>query len=154
MSVYYLDASVWVKRHVEEAGSDWVSRFWGQQPSLVCSTIGWLEVLSAIVRRSKADDPRLTAIRTEIIADREGMYEISVSSQVAAEAEELIQRHRLRCADAIHLASAIRAGQEMGGPVCVVASDAELLAAAAAEGLLTLDPQSNPPLPESDSAGR
>jgi hypothetical protein len=40
MSFYYLDASAWVKRHVEEIGSDWMRRFWSTRPILACSIIG------------------------------------------------------------------------------------------------------------------
>lgn len=147
MTVYYLDASAWVKRHVEETGSDWMRRFWRERLPVACSGIGGLEVLSAIVRRSRPDDPRLQTVAADISADSEAFYEISLSDSVITRAREVIARHRLRCADAVHLASAMRVGQELGQVVCIVASDAELLAAAAAEGLATLDPQTDPPVP-------
>ncbi|HOA75724.1 MAG TPA: hypothetical protein PL151_03835 [Phycisphaerae bacterium] len=70
-----------------------------------------------------------------------------MSLGVIARAQQLIQRHRLRCADAIHLASAVLLAMESGQSVCVVASDAELLAAARAEGFATLDPQADPSVP-------
>jgi predicted nucleic acid-binding protein len=28
MSIFYVDASAWVKYYVEEAGSDWMEQFW------------------------------------------------------------------------------------------------------------------------------
>lgn len=147
MNLYYLDASVWVKRHVQETGSDWMRRFWEERLALACSTIGGLEVLSAILRRSRLDDPRVERVAAEVSADAEGFYEVGLSPPVISGARDLIRRHRLRTADAVHLASALLVGRELNQPVCVVASDGELPAAATAEGLATLDPQADPPVP-------
>jgi len=141
MSLYYLDASAWVKRYVEEVGSDWMRRFWRGRFSVACSIIGELEVLSAIVRRSQRDTAEAATLAADLKADCAGFYEVSVSPQVVSMTADLIRRHRLCCADAIHLASAIVTREHVGEPVCMVASDAELLAAANAEGLATLDPQ-------------
>ena len=147
MILYYLDASAWVKRHVSEIGSDWMRSFWRQRLPLACSSLGSLEVLSAILRRSRPDDPRAETVATELSADCEGFYEVNLSAPVISRAQDLIRRHRLRSADAVHLASALLVAQELNQSVCVVASDAELLAAATAEGLATLDPQLDPPVP-------
>lgn len=147
MSLHYLDASAWVKCYVEEIGSDWMRRFWSSHPSLICSSIGMVEVVSAIVRRSSPPGPKVEVVLAKIKRDRDAIYEASVSSSVIEQAEEFVRRYRLRSADAIHLASAAVAGKELEEPICLVASDTELLTAAAAEGLEVIDPQTNPPLP-------
>lgn len=52
---------------------------------------------------------------------------------------ELVGRHPLRGFDAVHLASVIIVGSELGEPIQFVASDHRLLAAAKGEGLRVVD---------------
>ncbi|HPD29550.1 MAG TPA: type II toxin-antitoxin system VapC family toxin [Phycisphaerae bacterium] len=147
MSLYYLDASAWVKCYVREAGSDWMRGFWDLRLPVACSSLGYIEVISAILRRAGRSDSEIGAVLGKIGRDREAIYEAGVSATVLEQAEALVRRHRLRTADAIHLASAAMMGKELEESVSVIASDAELLAAATAEGMAAIDPQANPQLP-------
>lgn len=122
-------------------------QFWGLRLPVACSGLGYIEVISAILRRTGHPGPELEVILDKIARDREAIYETGVSLAVVEGAEAFVRRHRLRTADAIHLASATLTGHELGESVSVVASDSELLLAAAAEGMTVLDPQVNPPLP-------
>ncbi len=116
-------------------------------PTRPAGLLGAVEVLSAIIRRCPMDDAQAKAALREVATDREGFYEVSMTPQILSTAENLVQRHRLRCADAIHLASAILAREELREPLCLIASDVELLNAARTEGFVTLDPQTHPALP-------
>ncbi|MGD0093911.1 MAG: hypothetical protein ABSE73_28715, partial [Planctomycetota bacterium] len=73
--------------------------------------------------------------------------QVPLSNAVLSVAEPLLLRHRLRGADSIHLAAAISFRDASQEAVTVVASDVELLRAAAAEGFACLNPEVNPPLP-------
>ena len=79
--------------------------------------------------------------------DFDGFLRIDFDDSVLVVAESLASTRRLRGADCIHLASAMRVRDSLGATVILIASDAELLAAALAEGFSTLDPSLGPPLP-------
>ena len=51
MSIFYLDASAWVKRYEQEAGTDWVNSLWQSGWVLAGCDLGLIEVASAIARR-------------------------------------------------------------------------------------------------------
>jgi hypothetical protein len=152
MTVFYMDASAWVKWHIVEEGSEWVERFWTARPAAGSSTLGLIEVTAAIVRRHRGGRvaPGATAqVLQALEEDFSEMTHVQVDADVLRLAKDLARSHALRGADCIHLASAFRLGEITGRDVAMIASDAELLAAARAEGLAVLDPRTNPPLPES-----
>ncbi len=150
MSHFYLDASAWVKRYIREPGTDWILRFWSHALPTACSTLGLIETLSTVVRRHVAGDApaaATAAARDAIDRDFNGFCRIAVSTNVIAIAPTLPEKHQLRGADCIHLASALLLRQDLGETVTVIACDTELLHAAQAEGLPTLDPLAEPALP-------
>jgi predicted nucleic acid-binding protein len=53
MTLFYLDASAWVKYYVVEAGSVWIDRFWNLRAPCACSDLGLIEVLVTLARRQK-----------------------------------------------------------------------------------------------------
>lgn len=147
--MFYLDASAWVKRYQKEVGTEWMAQLLALQPAVGCSDLGLVEVVSAITRRhrgqsvsSELTEQVLSAVKT----DFERFLRIEFTIYIRNAAEGLAARHGLRAADAVHLASALRARQS-GQAVVLVSSDHELLLAANAEGLAALDPQESPPLP-------
>lgn len=152
MTPYYLDSSAWVKRHQRETGSDWMDRLWSMQGSFGCATLRLIEVLCTIARRNAAHyvargivDPILEEVRPDFSA----FYQIALDQAVLARAELLVASRHLRGADCIHLASAIQLRESLGVPVTLIASDAELHAAASAEGFRMLDPNLDPQIPAS-----
>jgi predicted nucleic acid-binding protein len=65
-----------------------------------------------------------------------------LNEEIATDAVTAVEEHRLRAADAMHLATAQRiSGVVSGARVVMVSSDRELLSAAEATGLAALDPQ-------------
>ena len=150
MMHFYLDASAWAKRYRTEPGTSWLASFWRLVPSPVCSELGLIEVLATIARRHAGAGipPAETNLAFDTVrADFRGFERLAISPQVLATAATLVVKHRLRGADSIHLASAMCFRDASGEAVTMIASDAELLRAAAAEGFACLDPQTNPPLP-------
>ena len=66
---------------------------------------------------------------------------IATTDDIIRRAEDLLERHALRASDAIQLASALESSGSLDGVAFeFVSSDTGLLAAAAAEGLTTVDP--------------
>ena len=64
MTLYYLDASAWVKRYSQEKGSGWV-RSLLQQPGLLfaSATLGFIEVSATLTRKQKAGELHSAAWR-------------------------------------------------------------------------------------------
>lgn len=151
MSVFYLDTSAWVKYYTVESGSDWMERFWQRGPALACSKLGLIELTAALVRRGR--QPHLLGGAVDqIVAEAErhatGLQLIPLSDAVLSKSRDVVLRHALRGADGIHLGSALYLRQELSQAIGFVASGAELLSAAAAEGFATFDPEAALPLPE------
>lgn len=154
MSAYYLDTSALVKRYVDEQGSTWTRAICDPTGNavLVTSLLLVAELTSALNRRVR-EGTILThdyeglrdAFRRDCIHD----YQIlPISNAVVGLACELLERHRLRASDALHLATALtvhRLFTDLGlpGPV-FVGADARLLDAAQTEGLDTKNPDQYP----------
>ena len=150
MIIYYLDASAWVKRHQSEAGSAWMGHLWRPERSFSCAGLGLVEVCCAVARRHAAAGlpPSHTQAMLQVISrDYESFVQIEMDPRLLSLAQSLAVRRRLRGADCMHLAAAMRLREVWEGSVALVASDAELLAAAVAEGFAVLDPSDDPPLP-------
>jgi uncharacterized protein len=66
---------------------------------------------------------------------------VELQGEVLLLARDLIKRRPLRGFDAIHLASALTLGRELGEPITFVAADARLLDAAKAKKLRVVNPE-------------
>ena len=76
-------------------------------------------------------------------------YEVvGLTDQVVKRAQDLLERQALRAFDAIQLASALESNDRLLAarlsPVTFASADARLLQAARDEGLMTMDPHSQP----------
>ena len=152
MKIFYLDASAWVKRHQSEAGSDWMRRFWQPGVRFGCATLGLIEVLCTVTRRhANRVDPAVTSgVLLAVKSDFDAFAQVEMDDAVVRLAESLGPKWKLRGADSIHLASAVRLRDSLVAAVTLIASDIELLTAATAEGFTILDPSQDPPLPTVD----
>lgn len=56
MSVYYLDASAWIKRYYREMGTDWIGVVFAANPPLACASLGLIEILATLARKRKAQE--------------------------------------------------------------------------------------------------
>jgi uncharacterized protein len=129
-----------VKRYVREAGSDRV-RDWLASGTAATSRLSEVEVPSALIRRWREGSfgvaARDRALAT-FVEDLEALAIVEIAPPVTARARRLLERHALRAADALHLASCLLLRDTTGGPVAFAAFDDRLSQAARAEGLTEL----------------
>lgn len=145
MSVFYLDASAWVKRYVQEAGSASLHALFAQGPRLATATLGYVETVAALSRRLAGEQRQRSLSRLE--QDGRHLALLDLDRPVITQAAALARQYQLRGADAIHLAAALRLRDilaQESEELIFVGSDRELLAAAQLAGLLTQDPVSTP----------
>jgi len=150
LSVYYLDASVLVKRYVNEAGSDWIRSLIGSTPSplLFTSRMTVVEVISAFARRARdgsLTDEAFALARDAFFGDCQRGYQVMPPTlAVISLSCALLERHPLRAYDVLHLATALVAQRFLASEshlsLTFLTADARLLQAAVAEGLAADDP--------------
>jgi predicted nucleic acid-binding protein len=149
LRLVFLDTSALVKLFVQESGSAVRIRAargaFGDMLALLDLTR--LEVHSAIHRRErKGDGPAGTTRRAREVLEqclRSRFVVQRVTDPVLERALLLVESHALRAYDALQLAGAMEAAAGRGIlDTLFVSADRELVTAAAAEGLQTLDPTS------------
>lgn len=141
---FYLDASAWVKRYLQEIGSASVHALFNGGERLASSTLGHLEVVAALVRRLPPPDWRVLERRLE--PDWQDIAHLPLTNDVIHRAVDLAKQYKLRAADALHLATALEFQKHVlsiNEALVLVASDDELLAAAQATGLAVQNPLSS-----------
>jgi uncharacterized protein len=140
----FLDSSALVKRYIEEEGSDKVNALLEEGLIAAASRLAYPEILAAITRRHKAghlETPVFERIRKAFKADWASFTVIEMRSEVFRFVDTVIDRHALKGAAGIHLSTALWLKETMKEDVVFMASDVELLKAAKAEKLKTLNPQ-------------
>ncbi len=145
MPNYFLDSSALVKRYRREDGTERVGELLDTAERVIVARLTELEVSAAIVRRSRAtnlSEQLLTLILAAIDHDLAQTFEIvELELPVFQRAVQLTRKHKLRAADAIQLACALFAADEIPQrDLTIMSSDQELNAAALAEGLNVIDP--------------
>lgn len=151
MTNYHLDASALVKRYALEPGSDWVLEI--TEPTaghtIILAEITLAEVAAALAAKQRALqgltlEERDRALSRFLQDCAETFLLLQVDRSVIDQAVELTQSHRLRGYDAVQLATAQIANDDLveqeHPPLVFVASDNDLLAAARAEGLTADNP--------------
>lgn len=137
--IYFLDASVLVKRYLHEAGSEPVRALVRRRRgSIAVSALSLAEVAAGVWRRSRQGllDPDVaTAIVSRLRAELDDMVVVEPRGRTIELAAELVARHALRAYDALQLASALRLARDADQAVTFGAADKALRAAARAEGL-------------------
>ncbi|HJT77551.1 MAG TPA: type II toxin-antitoxin system VapC family toxin [Gemmataceae bacterium] len=152
MASYFFDSSAITKRYVTEAGSAWVRSLTARkaQNDLILARITEVEVTSALTRHRPpllpADLRR--ALKAFQVDCRWRFRFVAIDRSLVVEAADLVPKHRLRGYDAVQLAALLEAGarnRARGLPVPIlVSADADLNAAAAAEGFAVDDPNTHP----------
>jgi predicted nucleic acid-binding protein len=155
MTQFYFDSSALVKYYLTETGSGWVSGlldgrdFRGdwicQVVTTLLSNVEGICALERAHRGGRLDTVALDSARRRLLFDLRSRYRVlGVNRAVVLHAIDLARDHPLRAYDAMHLATALFLNKELAGKhfqVCVfVSADANLLAAARAEGLAVEDP--------------
>jgi predicted nucleic acid-binding protein len=139
--IRFLDSSAWVKRYVQEPGSDAVARLFRPTSKLGASSLALVEVTAALFKRARAGDLAADLARrhaARLTADLEEVHVVEARGPVIDLAADLVSRRALRAYDAVQLASALRLSRAAGVAVTFVCADATLTGAALAEGLRAL----------------
>ena len=149
MAAYFLDTSTVLKRYVQETGTAWVQALAAPtlRHSLFVVRITLAETVAAITRRERGGSitpqDAATAV-TDFQLDFARQYRIvEVSAGLVAQAATLARRYALRGYDAVQLAAVLEI-HAADPSLTLLSADAELNAAALAEGLTVDDPNSHP----------
>jgi len=150
MATYYLDASALAKRYLREPGGLWINKLLVRSGSHSFSSLELIavEVVCALSRAER--EQRIGRTRRDSLANlfRDEVNTfldlIPVSAAILQQANLLALRHPLRAYDAMHLATALDLWadlMEIDLPAPIfISADANLLAAARAEGLTAENP--------------
>lgn len=153
MNFFFLDASALAKRYSLETGVACIDYLFNNvtyDRLLMCLMLGTAEVVSVLVRRKNSHMLSPTAfshgminLKAEVI-DAEKFNTLPIDNNLITAAMPFIKRHSLNATDAVILRLALDLAAQLrvdGNDLVLVASDQRLLKAAGAEGLLTLDPE-------------
>ena len=136
--ILYLDTSALVKIYVEEPKSTVVRENVKQAEGLATSRIAYAEARAAFARKhreqglSRAD---YRSVVNDLDQDWADYFIVDVSETLVKAAAFLAERHALRGADAIHLASAAALRKQGGESVMFCCFDGRLTGAARKEQL-------------------
>jgi hypothetical protein len=146
VTLFYLDSSAWLKRYFREPGSGWMVRLFQSGVPLASSVLGYIEVASALARQQmprKLDEEKLARLQQQLEEDWDDLAGFPLTDEVTHRALRLARGHKLRAADAVHLATALCVNETLGGTgnsLVLVSSDEELLSAARQMGLAAENP--------------
>lgn len=136
--ISYFDSSVLVKRYVKEPGSVEAARVM-RRHLVATSSLAGLEISSALVRRAADLESRDLHQSLRQVRQDEGRWlAVEVTGTVAERARQVIEEGRLRCLDAIHVASAMSLERELGKALLFVTADRTQENAASSRGMATL----------------
>ena len=140
----YFDTSALAKNYVLEDGSEHVSKVLLENSENATSKLTYAEILSALVRRTKIGDLSSQKMR-EVIGKFEDDWNrlliVDFHNELLPIVRRVIEKHQLKAADSIHLASAIWLKVSLKENIAFVSSDVNLLKAARAERLSPINPQ-------------
>jgi hypothetical protein len=155
VSLYFLEKTAFAKLFVQEPGTASLIRLMEtvEDNRKLISAGTPLEVYAAIRRRERAGDISVTdaAAALEILRlEAARMVQQPLNPAVLEAARQLLDRTQMRWPAALQLGAALTARDMFQGTqITFVSSSAELLEAARAEGLETLDPARESILAES-----
>ncbi len=135
MALVYFDSSALVKLVLDEVGSDIAATLWNTCDVALSSRLAYPEVCAALAAAGRNHDVtelEATAAAAEWELFWASMRPVELSADVARAAGSLAATHRLRGADAVHLASALALGST---DLTVAVWGQRLHAGAAAAGL-------------------
>lgn len=136
--IHFLDSSAFVKRYIEEAGSEVVALLFKGRKILAVSRLAEVEVPLALARRARRGDLKESEARTHsdhVVRDLKTLRVVELRQRTFEHARELGWAHGLRAYDALQLACAARLKTDTGMALTFWSADDELNEAARAEGL-------------------
>ncbi len=136
--IVFFDTSAIVKRYLAETGSDAVGELWSNASLIVASHLLYAEMIATFARKRR-EEPKnpatIAQMQDAFRADFQTMTRIAIDDDVHRRVDELLARHPLRGADAVHLASAVLVHDVLQEQVTFACADVALVTAARAEGL-------------------
>ncbi len=100
---------------MDEDGSDLADELWGRARERIASLLVYPEAraaLAAAARAGRIDGAALRTLAADLDDACNSMTLIAVDMDLARDAGDLAERHALRGYDAVHLATALRVGQD------------------------------------------
>lgn len=140
--IVYFDTSAMVKRYIVETDSPAIQALWDRATRAVASEILYDEMAATFARKKREmpnDAASVTRAGSNFGIDWLSMRRVPVNDDVHRRVDDLLSRHALRGADAIHLASALLVRDVLRDNVTFACADVALITAARAEGL-TVEP--------------
>lgn len=128
----YIDSSALLERYVEEHDSEAAVRLMSDDPVLVTCRLTEVEVRRNLSRL--LDGSALSAARRQFAADLDAFALVVLDATICNEAARIAEQTLCRSLDALHLASALRAGQA----TTVLSFDARRARAARTLGLAVI----------------
>jgi uncharacterized protein len=142
--ILFLDTSALVKLYIAEPGTERMREAAAHGDPMAVSDLAFAETHATFARRRREElltSSELEKVRRSLASDWEKLTQMPLGAAVLKLVPGLCERHPIRGADAVHLASALLLHEE-GLEVTFACSDRRLLDAAAAEGLVIFDPAS------------
>lgn len=105
----FFDTSAFVKRYVEEPGSERVQALCAAADSLALSVLCLPEMISTLnrlVRERKITETDYARLKTRIVEDLECVRVVNLTPEVVARAVRYLEESSLRALDALHLGCA------------------------------------------------
>jgi uncharacterized protein len=139
----YFDSSALVKRYLTEKGTETVQSIIGAAEIVSTSKLTYPETLSAFMRKLRAGEiekKRLQIAVEQFEEDWKHLMVIEFHDLLLGVIRTLMQKYPLKGADSVHLSSALWLEEASKENVTFIASDDNLLKAAEAENLKTINP--------------
>lgn len=137
----YMDSSAFVKRYIEEPGTDRVQALLEVADELFLSMLTLPEVagaLNRLRRERRLSDADYLSCKQRLLVDLGGASVVAITPTLLSGAVRCLERAPLRAADALHVAAALEAS-----PDRFVSADRRQCEAARAMGLVVEDVSSD-----------
>jgi predicted nucleic acid-binding protein len=130
----FFDTSAFVKRYIEEPGSDRALEICGDAEHLVVSIIclpEMISTLSRLVREGKLSGDQYREIKDLIFDDYDDIEVCDITGEVIRQTIRCLENNPLRAMDGLHLGCALAVSPDL-----FVSSDRRQIEAARREGLV------------------
>ena len=128
-----------MKRYIAEADSEAIVGLWDQASLAVASQLLYAESIATFARKRR-ELPQSADVIAQAQADFQNDFatltRVPLDDEIHRRVDRVLERHALRGADAVHLASAIFVYEVLQEPVTFACADGRLVEAARDEGLL------------------
>ena len=136
--ILFCDTSALVKLYVREDGTDAVSEQAAASEIVAVCRIAWVEIMSAMARRSREQPQDAAAIakaRQQFATDWPHYFTVEVTKELTELAGDYTDAFALRACDSVQLAAAQTLNREARGQVRFACFDGRLTKAAKVLGI-------------------